>query len=77
MSVNDKCGLPYTVVLDTEYEKLCPWSDAEISGKTWHEVDDLKTIQMVPTTINDSFGHLGGKSEAKKKEALEAATTTE
>ena len=37
MSVNDKCGLPYTVVLDSDYEKLCPWSDARVSGETWNE----------------------------------------
>ena len=24
MSVNDRCGPPYTVVFDDDYEKLCP-----------------------------------------------------
>lgn len=35
MSVNDRCGPPYTVVFDSDYEKLCPWSDAIVTGKTW------------------------------------------
>lgn len=33
---------------------------------TWHELNDLTTVQMVPTKINSTFGHLGGISEAKK-----------
>ncbi len=31
---------------------------------TWHELNDLTTVQMVPTKINSKFGHLGGISEA-------------
>jgi len=31
---------------------------------TWHELNNLTTVQMVPTKINSIFGHLGGISEA-------------
>lgn len=31
---------------------------------TWHELNDLTTVQIVPTKINSTFGHLGGISEA-------------
>ncbi len=31
---------------------------------TWHEVQDMRTLQLVPTDINSKFGHLGGISEA-------------
>ena len=34
---------------------------------TWHELNDLTTIQMVPTKVNSKFTHLGGISEAKLK----------
>lgn len=34
---------------------------------TWHEVEDMRTLQLVPTDINGKFGHLGGISEAKKQ----------
>ena len=34
MSVDDRCGPPYTVILDSDYEKLCPWSTAVVSGRT-------------------------------------------
>lgn len=30
---------------------------------TWHEVNDGKTIQLVPSEINSKFGHLGGVGE--------------
>ena len=35
MSVNDRCGSPYTIVFDDDYEKLCPWADVIKSGKVW------------------------------------------
>ncbi len=30
---------------------------------TWHELNDCKTIQLVPTKINSTFRHLGGVGE--------------
>lgn len=33
---------------------------------TWHELNDLTTVQMIPTIVNSTFGHLGGISEALK-----------
>ena len=30
---------------------------------TWHELNDVKTVQLVPTEINGKFGHLGGVGE--------------
>ncbi|RJG14927.1 HNH endonuclease [Paenibacillus thiaminolyticus] len=30
---------------------------------TWHELNDVKTMQLVPTNINSTFGHLGGVGE--------------
>ena len=35
MAVDDRCGPPYNVVFDDDYEKLCPWADVVKSGKTW------------------------------------------
>lgn len=36
---------------------------------SWHERNDRKTCDLVPTKINDYFGHLGGVSECKKYNA--------
>jgi hypothetical protein len=35
MDIDDRCGPPYTVVLDDDYEKLCPWANVSSSGKVW------------------------------------------
>lgn len=32
---------------------------------TWHEMNNMKTMQLVPTEINASWGHLGGVGEYK------------
>ena len=37
MDVNDKCGPPYTVVLDSDYQTLCPWANVICSGEVWPE----------------------------------------
>ncbi len=34
--VNDRCGPPYTIVLDDDYAVYCPWmGDSKPVGKTW------------------------------------------
>lgn len=38
------------------------------NGYSWHERNDMKTCDLVPTKINDYFGHLGGVSECKKRD---------
>ena len=37
MSVFDRCGPSYTVVLDCDYEKLCPWSTVVPGDHVWSE----------------------------------------
>ena len=41
------------------------------NGYSWHERNDMKTCDLVPTKINDYFGHLGGVSECKKRDAVD------
>lgn len=41
----------------------------EENGYSWHERNDRKTCDLVPTKINDYFGHLGGVSECKKHDS--------
>ena len=35
MAVNDRCGPPYTVVFDRDYEAIAPWADVVSSGTVW------------------------------------------
>ncbi len=44
------------------------YTQAEISIKegrpyTWHECNDMKTMQLIPSEINKYFGHMGGVGE--------------
>ena len=43
------------------------WRQA--NGYSWHERNDMKTCDLVPTQVNAYFGHLGGVSECKKRDA--------
>ena len=35
MDVNDRCGPPYTVVLDSDYKTIAPWANVISSGEVW------------------------------------------
>ena len=37
MSVDDRCGPPYTIVFDDDYEKLCPWADVVKTEAVWSD----------------------------------------
>lgn len=45
------------------------WSARDVSnyrinnGLTWHEMNNMQTMQLVPTEINATWGHLGGVGE--------------
>ena len=40
------------------------------NGLTWHECNDMETMQMVPEAINADFGHLGGVAEVKEQHRI-------
>ena len=55
MSVNDRCGPPYTIVFDDDYKKLCPWADVVESGKVWHDkLTDAAVKLFESDTTNDT-----------------------
>lgn len=33
------------------------------NGYTWHEQPDLRTMQLVPSVVNNRLGHVGGIGE--------------
>ena len=53
------------------------WSARDVAqwrkenGYSWHERNDMKICDLIPTKVNDYFGHLGGVSECKKRDALD------
>ena len=44
MAVDDRCGPPYTIVFDDDYEKACPWAGVIKSGKVWP--DELTDVAV-------------------------------
>ncbi len=49
-------------------EDIADWR--EDNKYTWHELNDLETIQLVPSKINSVFKHLGGIGEYNIKVKL-------
>lgn len=48
-------------------EEVKKWR--EENGYTWHECEDMKTMQKVPSEVHNNIPHCGGVSEKKKQEA--------
>ena len=51
MSVNDRCGPPYTIVFDSDYKELCPWSDAAFSGRTWSDEKTDAVVEVLESEV--------------------------
>jgi len=67
MSVNDRCGPPYTVIFDSNYEVLCPWSDAISTGKTWDEDMTDAAVEVFASEKNNREQRRKKREERKKK----------
>ena len=54
-----------------KYNSKTTWTARDIAnyrssnGYTWHEMSNMKTMQLVPTEIHEKFLHCGGISEVK------------
>lgn len=60
MSVNDRCGPPYTIVFDSDYKELCPWSDAAFSGRTWSD-------EMTDAVVEVLESEVGNREQRRRK----------
>jgi hypothetical protein len=49
-------------------DDVADWRDD--NNYTWHELNDLESMQLVPGKINGTFNHLGGVGEHNIKEKL-------
>ena len=67
MTVNDKCGPPYTVVLDSDYKKICPWAKTTTTGEVWE--DDLvdEAVEAFASEANNREQRRAKKAEREKK----------
>ncbi len=66
MSVNDRCGPPYTVVFDSDYETLCPWAKAIKNGRVWSDELTDAAVEIFDSEKNNREQRRK-KHEARKK----------
>ena len=71
MDVNDRCGPPYTVVLDPDYETLCPWADVVSSGKVWPDVLTDAAVEIFESEKNNREQRRKRREERKLNESSE------
>lgn len=66
MTVNDRCGPPYTVILDSDYKEICPWAKTITTGEIMS--DDLTdaAIEIFASEANNREQRRA-KSAVRKK----------
>ena len=71
MDVNDKCGPPYTVVLDSDYKALCPWADVSCSGEVWPEELTDAAVEIFASEKDNREQRRRKREERQAKEKKE------
>ena len=66
MSVDDRCGPPYTVVFDDDYEKLCPWTKVNTTGKVWSEEMTDAIVEVFASEKNNREQRRAKKAQREK-----------
>ena len=67
MAVDDRCGPPYTIVFDDDYEKLCPWGGVIKSGEVWPDELTDAAAELFESEKNNREQRIK-KHELKNKE---------
>ena len=67
MSVDDRCGPPYTVVFDDDYETLCPWAKAIKSGRVWSEELTDAAVEVFASEENNREQRRKKREERERK----------
>lgn len=53
MDIDDRCGPPYTVVLDDDYKTLCPWAELPESHTVWPEALTDAVVELFASEANN------------------------
>ena len=67
-AVNDRCGPPYTVVLDSDYQKLCPWAETLETGKVWDDDMTDAVVEVLESQKNNRDQRRRKRAARAKKE---------
>jgi hypothetical protein len=66
--VNDRCGPPYTVVLDDDYADYCPWLKRKNeAGKTWSEDLTDAAVELFESEKKNREQRRKKREQRKKK----------
>ena len=68
MAVDDRCGPPYTIVFDDDYEKLCPWARVIKSGRIWSDELTDAAVELFQSEENNRPQRRRKREERNKQE---------
>ena len=71
MSVNDRCGPPYTVVFDNDYETLCPWAQVIGTGRVWPDELTDAAVELFESEKNNREQRRKKREEREKRQGRE------
>ena len=67
MSVDDRCGPPYTVIFDDDYNKICPWAQPQTTGKIWSEEMTDAVVELFASEENNREQRRAKKAKRENK----------
>ena len=67
MDIDDRCGPPYTVIFDDDYQNLCPWAGVVQSGKTWPAELTDAAVELFESEKNNRVQRQKKRQEREKK----------
>ena len=68
MDIDDRCGPPYTVVLDDDYRTLCPWAELPGSENVWPEELTDAAVELFASQANNREQRRKKREEREKGE---------
>ena len=72
MAVDDRCGPPYTVILDEDYQKLCPWAKTKVSGEVWPAELTDAAVEVFASEADNREQRRKKRKEREEKKNREA-----
>lgn len=60
MDIDDRCGPPYTIVLDEDYKTLCPWADLPESTCVW-------PVELTDAVVETFASEANNRDQRRKK----------
>ena len=68
MDVNDRCGPPYTIIFDHDYEKICPWASVRQSGRVWPDELTDAAVEIFESEKDNREQRRKRREEQEKKD---------